>query len=111
MKTPGRNRIGTTQRWTASFVNNAGAYVDPTTVVAKVKTPAGTITSYAYGVASNVGKSATGRYFIDIAPTEGGRWFIRGEATSGTDQLALEDDHIIQNSPFVGNSWATGDYA
>lgn len=111
MITPGRNRIGTTQRLKAEFYDEDGVYVDPTSIIASIETPSGTITNTTYP-ASPTGKTAVGKYFIDYTPAEGGRHHVRWVATfAAGNSLAMEDDFIVQVSPFIGQPFNSGDYA
>jgi hypothetical protein len=70
-------------------VQEIGAYVDPSTVVLKVKKPDTTVTTYTYGVGADVVKSATGRYFVLVSITAAGAWYYRWE-TTGPGQGAEE---------------------
>lgn len=99
--TPGRYYPGSPIRLTVSFTDTAGAYVDPTTVLIKTQDPMGNNTTYTYGTDANVGRSSTGRYFADITPDQGGRWFIRWETTGTNTTFAIEDSILIQRSPFL----------
>lgn len=96
-------------RLSVLFEDTEGTDIDPSTVLVKTYSPSGRITSYTYGASSSVGKYAVGNYYLDMTPDEGGRWHVRWEAASGTSQLAVEDDFIVQTSPFVAS--ALGDYA
>lgn len=102
MQSPGVNRIGTTRRLTASFEDENSLPVDPTTVIAKTYSPSGAITDYTYGSSANVGRTAVGHFYLDMTPNEAGRWFIRWEGTQAAGALVLEDDFIVQTSPFIG---------
>lgn len=65
---------------TASWQNEAGAYVDPTTITLKIQDPTGSTTSYAYG-SSTMTKTATGRYRYEYQPTAQGKYSYRWEGT------------------------------
>ncbi len=109
MITPGINRIGTTLRLNVVFQDSAGANIDPESVVAQTCNPSGGTLTYTYGSSDELGTIGTGQYYLDMTPTEGGRWFIRWLGTSLTNTVAIEDDFIVQTSPFVAS--ALGDYA
>ena len=104
-------------RLTTSFVDANGVPVDPTTVAAKVRAPAGRVATFNYPANANLGKTATGAYYLDVTPYDGGRWHIRWEAQFADASLvATEDDFIVQVSPFgalpPGNEFLleSGDY-
>ena len=77
--------IGT---WTDPL--NSDTPIDPTAVNLSVKTPAGVVTTYVYGVDGEVVKSSTGVYYSDISLSEGGTWTYRWWST-GTRQAAEEE--------------------
>jgi hypothetical protein len=91
--------IGDLPRITATFTNDAGALVDPDTLVCKVKKPDGTVTSYVFGTAVELVRDSLGVYHIDIALTQAKNWFYRFEAT-GTRTVANEGTIIVQDSNF-----------
>ena len=67
-------------RCTCTFtVNNVNT--DPTTITAKVKDPSGNEISYVYGTDEELGKSATGIYYLDVTTDENGQWHFRFEGT------------------------------
>lgn len=58
------------------FRDANGNLTDPSTVVAKYRTPTtGTVTTKTYGSDAEVVKDGTGRYHIDISATVVGDWF------------------------------------
>lgn len=101
MLTPGRNWSGTELRITITFTDDDGVYVDPDTVTFSLMSPDGTETSYEYPGVSALGKSDTGRYYCDVTPDMGGRWFVRWLTTGTGRVFALEDNFIVQTSPFI----------
>jgi hypothetical protein len=64
---------GTAINLTAPFTV-AGVATDPTTVTLKVKSPAGTTTTYTYAL-GEVTKDSVGNYSKVITPTISGAWF------------------------------------
>jgi uncharacterized protein YfaS (alpha-2-macroglobulin family) len=76
-------------RCTAAFTDTAGTAIDPTTVSFRVKDPAGTITTYAYGTDSELVKDSTGNYHVDIDANTDGIWAYRFSST-GAGQAAAE---------------------
>lgn len=101
MLIPGIRRPGTTQIVTAAF-EQGGVPADPETVVAKVLSPRGTLSTYTYGSDVDLTKLAVGSYQIMFTPDTGGRWVIRWEGTfdGAYGSVVTEDDMIVQLSPF-----------
>ena len=75
-------------RLSASFTDEDGDAVDPSTVTFKVKVGS-TTTSYVYGTDDEVGKDSVGNYHADISLDTEGTWWVRVEST-GTGQAAAE---------------------
>ena len=86
-------------RCTATWTNSAGVNVDPTAVIFKFMNPAGTITTYTYGVDAALVKEETGVYHVDIDASASGTWYYRFEST-GTGQAADEAQFEIYESEF-----------
>lgn len=104
MLTPGYNRINATIRFNASFKDSDGVAFDPDTLTAKILSPTSETTLFTYPSDTGISKTDTGVYYLDYAPTEAGRWHIRWAATEGEDTIILEDNFIVQVSPFVSQS-------
>lgn len=98
---PGKIWPGTPFRLTNTYTDNAGDYVDPTTVTLYVQDPAGNQSSYVYGTDTEMGRSSAGNYYADITMTSGGRWFYRWLTTGDGTTIANEGDVLVQRSPFV----------
>ena len=79
---------------TATFKVN-GVNTDPTAVTAKVRTPAGVVTNYAYPHA-NLTKDAVGIYRLTGTATEVGRWYYQ---TAGTGTAAGVEEDYFQVDP------------
>ncbi len=85
----------------ASFRNAAGTAADPTTVVARVKDPAGTIITYTYGTDAALVKDGVGEYHVDVAVgAQVGRWYYRFKGT-GTVAVSEENYFIVDPSEFA----------
>lgn len=91
--------VGDLVRISATFANVSGVNADPTTVKAKFKNPAGTVTTYTYGTDVQLVKDATGKYHVDISITSNGEWWYRWEGT-GAVQAAEENDFVVRKSQF-----------
>jgi hypothetical protein len=71
-------------RLQATFRNDSGALVDPSTVALRVLAPSGVVTNYSYAAAT-LTKLSTGVYATEVPLTEAGQWFYRWESsTPGT---------------------------
>ena len=91
--------IGDAVRATVRFTDTSGTLVDPTTVVGKFKNPSNAITVYTYGVDSELVKSETGVYYMDIPVNAAGLWYYRYEST-GTHIGAVEGYFKVRESEF-----------
>jgi len=86
-------------RVTGTFTNAAGAAVDPTAVLFKVKAPNGQTTTYTYGTDAALVKESTGVYYVDVNANQSGKWRVRWYST-GTGQAATEDFFTVRDSDF-----------
>lgn len=85
-------------RVTARYASN-GVSVDPTSVVFKVKTPGGSVTTETYGTDANVQRDAAGVYFRMVDVTETGQWYCRW-VTGGSYQSAVEGGFYVRGTQF-----------
>lgn len=92
-------QVGDLVRVTGTFTTLAGAATDPTNVYFSFKTPAGTTTTYTYGVDAALVKSSTGIYYVDVNVTAAGNWYYRFYST-GTGQTADESYFAVPYSAF-----------
>lgn len=90
--------IGTSVRLAATF-EVADVATDPTAVTFKIRVPAGTITTYVYGVDAQLVKSATGAYYVDYTTAAEGVHVWRMQGT-GTAVGAAEASFVVLESPF-----------
>ena len=86
-------------RCTGTWTTPAGVAMDPTTVIFKFMNPAGTITTYTYGEDSEVIKSGTGIYYVDIDADSSGTWHYRFES-SGSGKASEENSFTVRESEF-----------
>ena len=101
MLTPGTNRVGTTLRLTAKFVNSANTPTDPTTLEAKIRDPNARITTYSYPTSTNITKTSTGNYTLTTTPDDSGRWHVQWKATfADNSTLVIQDNWIVREDPF-----------
>lgn len=86
---------------TASFTSVAGVATDPTTVTFKHKLPSGTETSYVYGIADEVTKTATGVFTFTVPTiTASGIHYVRSVGT-GALATASESEFVVRNTAFT----------
>lgn len=91
---------GTRSGLTAVFRDGLTEAVgDPTAVSVKTESPSGTITTYVYGVASEVTKLSTGTYRFSFLPNSAGDWFIYGIGAGGLDVVGREKLTVL-DTPF-----------
>lgn len=91
--------IGDVVRVDVEFRDTAGALVDPTTVVFKIKNPVGQTTTYTHGVDAQLVKDAVGKYHVDVEPAIQGVWTYRWEG-SGANKGAEEANFTVRESEF-----------
>ena len=91
--------VGDLIRVQGAFTNAADVAVDPAAITAKVKTPAGVITTYTYGVDAQLVRASTGIYYVDVSATTTGDWHYRF-ASTGEGQAAGENKFYVKESAF-----------
>lgn len=85
---------GDVVRVTATFVDAAGAAMDPTTVRFKFKAPGAATVTYTYGAGAEIIKDSTGNYHADLPADTAGKWLYRWEST-GTGKAAGEGQFMV----------------
>jgi hypothetical protein len=93
-------QIGDQPRLTAQFVSDESGALDPTTVVCKIRTPAGVETAYTYGVDPEVVRDSAGAYHFDLLLTEALTWWHRWTGT-GLLVAAGEQPIYVEPSAFA----------
>lgn len=91
---------GQSVRATATFTDLDGEPVDASIVRAKVKPPSASAVTYVYGTDPELVQDSPGVYYIDIAATEAGTWYVRFEA-AGDYQAAAEHSFKVASSAFA----------
>ena len=89
--------IGDLLRLQATFTSLTGTKVDPTTIILKVKNPAGTITTYTYP--TNIVRSSTGVYYYDYSVLASGVHYFNW-AGSGAFTAADENQFLVVTTVF-----------
>lgn len=79
--------------------NYAGVLADPTTLIVKVKNPAGTVTTKTYPTDVEVVRLSVGRFTFDQTLNAEGEWHYRAEAT-GAIVGAGEQTISVRDSAF-----------
>jgi hypothetical protein len=72
-----------------------GVPTDPTTITAKVRTPAGVTTPYVYGSDAEVVRVSTGVYRIDISAAQSGLYHVKWVGV-GTAEAVEEDSFFVR---------------
>lgn len=90
--------LGTQIRLSATF-EVSDTPTDPTAVTFKVRVPAGTITTYVYGVDAQLVKASTGVYYVDYTPAAEGihAWRMAG---TGACVGAAEQQFVVPEGLF-----------
>ena len=90
---------GDVVRVKGSFLDPDDNPLDPDVIYLQVKTPAGVVTNYTYGIGATVVKESTGVYYADINANASGVWRYRYYST-GNGQAANESRFVIEVSAF-----------
>lgn len=97
---PGRIYVESTVRIPVNYEDASHADTDPDTVTFKLYSPSGVVSTYVYGTDAEINRSSVGDYYIDVVPTESGRWFYRWVSTGTFKASAVEGTFVVQASPF-----------
>ena len=97
---PGRIYVESTVRIPVNYTDAGGDDTDPDTVTFKLYSPSGQITTYVYNTDVEINRSSAGDYFVDVVPTEAGRWMYRWVSTGTFKASAVEGTFVVQASPF-----------
>ena len=85
-------------RLSATFLSLASAPADPSTVMFLVRSPLGSVATYAFGTAS-VTRAGVGAYYVEVIPSVAGTWFYRAHGTGGV--LENEEWGFIADQSFI----------
>jgi len=91
---------GTSIKLSGEFKTPAGALFDPTTVLCRVKVPAGTETTFTYGTDIALIKDSTGLYSMWYLPATVGSYTVRFKG-SGGQSIASEQNFTVTGSAFT----------
>lgn len=92
--------VGQVATLSASFVDDAGDPINPTTVTLRIQVPDGTETAYVYGTDVDLIRDSTGEYHRDYELTTKGVYFWRWEA-DGNVVGADEGYLFVKRTQFV----------
>lgn len=82
-----------------SFTDANSVAQDPTSVYFQIKNPWGSVSAYTYGSNTQVVRSATGVYHVDVSADAVGWWKYRWYS-SGAGQASGEGEFRVQESEF-----------
>lgn len=103
MLAPSKYFVGAAMSLSVSFTDSDVTPSDPITVVLKLRSPNGQLSTYTYGTDANVTKQSAGNYSATVTPNCAGRWFTRWEGTdAGGNVIVIEDNFNVQRSRFEG---------
>ena len=91
--------IGDLVRATVKFKTVAGAFVDPTTIVLRIKLPSETVTTYTYLVSVDVVRESMGIYYVDYLVAESGIHYFKWTGT-GAVYAAEESSFVVVSTQF-----------
>lgn len=84
--------FGALVRLTASFRDDAGDPVDPTTVTAKTKDPNGVVLTYGYLTSpADIVRDELGEYHVDVVADEVGTWTYKWIGTGAGQAVAAAE--------------------
>jgi len=93
--------LGDVVRVSATFTDaDTDALIDPDVVKLSIRTPAGIVTTYTYGVGGSVVKQAVGQYYSVINSNQAGFWFYRWWS-AGYGQTAREKEFKVRTAHAV----------
>ena len=93
-------KLGNTVKVSAVFRDVDGDLTDPNTVTARKKVPAGTETSYVYGVDAALVRNSIGSYYLLIPTTTAGTYYYRFVGDDDMD-TANEGSFTVNMSAFT----------
>lgn len=96
MLTPGRIFVGDTKRIAINYQDEDGVDIDPDGVTFKLLSPSGILTTATYGTDAQLVRSSAGDYYVDVMPTESGRWQWRWISTGVSRSTAHEGTFVVQ---------------
>lgn len=95
--------VGQDVVYTLTCTTPAGDPANPVGVRFKVKDPAGTTTTYVYGVATEVAETTAGKVFtLTFDSSTSGKWFVRGEIlAAGSVVVGVAEDVMLVQASYI----------
>lgn len=92
-------QIGSGATLACTFTNQAGAVADPGVVTFTLRQPDGTVTTYTYGIDSELTRTGVGIFTVDLVFTQSGRHRYRfagssSNASVGPGTLIVDTQRI-----------------
>ena len=87
--------VGDLVRLVGVLNNVAGAALDPTALIVKVKAPSGTTVTYTFGVSPFPIRTGLGTYYVEVTPAEAGEYDYKFVST-GTGQAVDEGTFVVR---------------
>lgn len=91
--------IGEVVKFTVAIVNSSNVAADPSALRLKLKSPTGIVTTYVFGIATELVKDSVGNYHADILITDAGSWTYRWE--SDTPNAGANEGYIVVKKSIV----------
>lgn len=91
--------VGSVERIQVDIKDDDGTYVDPSTLVFKILSPSGVLTTYTYPASIQIVNDSDGIYHVNYKVDESGSWTYRWEST-GPGEGAIEDTFQVARSSF-----------
>jgi len=93
--------MGDAIRVTSTYVDpfNSDTPIDPEDVMFSVRSPCGAVTTYVYGTDTEVVRTDTGVYHVDITIDAAGVWHVRGWSTG--DGQAAEEAELVAKQHYA----------
>jgi len=82
--------LGTKLLVEATFTDETGAPVDPTTVTARLRVEGQTERLFTYNVDPELTRASQGVYQLRYTPTSSGAWFVRFKGVGAVEAASLD---------------------
>lgn len=86
--------IGAVPKMQLTVKDDAGALIDPSTLIFKLMKPNGTIVTYVYSTHPQLVRKSLGIYYVNYKVDAAGAWTYRFEST-GAGEGAVEDSFEV----------------
>jgi hypothetical protein len=86
--------VGDLIRLSITFSDSDGTQIDPDAVTCYHQDPSSNIAELVYGVDTDVIKSDTGAYYVDVSVDESGNWYYRWKGVGTLDAATQGRFHV-----------------